>query len=426
VRKASFGAVALVIGLVANFFSPVIARADLPVAMLRDCANTPNRPCIESIFVTTNTGKRIQAVLTGEHATGDGGSESSLFGGGPENIDDEYSLQGLTFESPSGNRFIARNFYNGQWMQAVVEPSWIHGTPESSKATILTLPHRPTNLYCGSAASPQPCGRNLMFNQNITFEEKIRLPKSFVIAYVNSRTDKLSFQTGLDPKTINGNDFVTTDFTFHVTKKEQVLFAPLLPNPLDSSQFADFEIDQTIVNFYTPQDPNSQALGACSGIPSISVISNGLNPDTPRWSPQDQTISVQVWGPHFTVNGDLNEGYFQAKISKEIGKCLWGIDLGNQTQAEVKLTEGSDSQSSHIETVSGVFDGENYVITDSNFHFSNPKLSIKLSNSAQATPTPTPTPKTVMLKSLECTLGKKTIKISALKPACPKGYRSKK
>ena len=55
--------------------------------MLRDCVNTPNRPCIESIYATTSNGKRIQAELTGRTISDSGVA--------PNNIDDEYQLNGL-------------------------------------------------------------------------------------------------------------------------------------------------------------------------------------------------------------------------------------------------------------------------------------------------------------------------------------------
>ncbi|MEI7797645.1 MAG: hypothetical protein WCI68_02660 [Actinomycetes bacterium] len=60
--------------------------------MLRDCVNTPNRPCIESIYATTANGKRIQAELTGRTISDSGVA--------PNNIDDEYQLNGLIFEAP--------------------------------------------------------------------------------------------------------------------------------------------------------------------------------------------------------------------------------------------------------------------------------------------------------------------------------------
>jgi hypothetical protein len=69
------------------------------------------------------------------------------------------------------------------------------------------------------------------------------------------------------------------------------------------------------------------------------VISNGLNPDVPVWDASTQTISVQVSGPHYKINGELNAGFFQARISKEIAKCLWNLDVSSATKAQITLTD---------------------------------------------------------------------------------------
>jgi hypothetical protein len=403
-------------------------------SMLRDCKNTPSQPCIESIAATTTDGRTINAVLTGRTAVGDGTA--------PANIDDEYELPGLNFEAPAGDRMVARLFYDGTMFQTVFEASWLDRTPEQLKNFAILSPHRDTALNCGTTTNRVLCYRNINFNQDLTFHEVVRVPKTFVTAYVNARTDLINYKTGLNPIEINGVPYADIDLTIHVTKKAQVLFSDLLPNPLASSDWADTEIDQTIANFYTPQNPNAQRLGLCSGIPAISVISNGINPDVPIWDPGSQSLSVQVWGPHFKINGEINAGFFQARISKEIAKCLWNLDISSATKAQITLTDQGTNGVDTIETIAGNFDGKDYVLTDSNFHYSTPKISFKLLPSekpkAEVTPSPIPsaTPlsslspmtnsKSQLMKSLTCVQGKRIRKIVALNPTCPKGYKPTK
>lgn len=399
-------------------------------SMLRDCKNTPNKPCIESISATTATGKVVQAVLTGRVSVGDGTA--------PANIDDEYQLPGLQFEAPAGDKIVARVFYDGTMFQTVFEPSWNDQTPETIKNFEILSPHRTTNLNCGTLTNREICHRNINFNQDLTFHQIIRVPKSFITAYVNARTDYLTYKTGLNPVTIEGVEYSSIDLTIHVTKKASVLFSDVLPNPLDSSDWADSEIDQTIANFFTPQNASSQSLGKCSGIPAISVISNGLNPDVPTWDPSTQTMSVRVWGPHYKINGELNAGFFQARISKEIAKCLWNLDISSATKAQLTLTEQGENGSSVIETISGNYDGQDYVLTDSNFHYSAPKISFKLMNDVLETPVAVPLPKPtnsnnlnqdkalVKTKSIVCLKGKVLKTVKGTHPTCPKGYKLKK
>jgi hypothetical protein len=397
-------------------------------SMLRDCKNTPNQPCIESISATTSSGKVVTAILTGRTAIGDGTA--------PANIDDEYQLPGLNFEAPAGDKMVARVFYDGTMFQTVFEASWVDQTEETRKNFVLLSPHRETNLNCGTLQNRQVCYRNINFNQDLTFHQVIRVPKTFITAYVNGRTDSISYRTGLNPVVIDGIEYASIDLTIHVTKKAQVLFSDVLPNPLTSSDWADSEIDQTIANFFTPQNPNAQRLGPCSGIPAVSVISNGINPDVPTWDPVNQTMSVQVWGPHFKVSGDLNAGFFQARISKEIAKCLWNLDVSSATKAQITLTEQGVNGADVIETIAGNFDGQDYVLTDANFHYSAPRISVKLINEPALLPTgpivvkdqtPLPSiPKAKQSKSITCIKGKSLRKLTGLAPKCPPGYKIKR
>jgi len=400
-------------------------------SMLRDCKNTPSQPCIESISATTADGRTINAVLTGRTAVGDGTA--------PANIDDEYQLPGLNFEAPAGDRMVARLFYDGTMFQTVFEASWIDQTESTRQKFVIQSPHRSTNLNCGTLENRQPCYRNINFNQDLTFHQRIRVPSSFITAYVNARSDVLVYKNGTEIVVVNGTEYSTIDLTIHVTKKAQVAFSDVQPDPLSTSDWADSEVDQTIANFYSTQNPQGRTLGRCAGIPAVSVVSNGINPTVPQWNPIDQTMSVQVSGPHYQINGQLNSGFFQARISKELAKCLWNLDVTTTTKAQITLTEQGPNGSDAIETIAGNFDGSDYVLTDANFHYSNPKISFKLLSAEkpkeEVTPSPSPsvTPstssssmkssKSLPMKSLTCVQGKKIKKIVATSPVCPKGYK---
>jgi len=387
--------------------------AQQPMVMLRNCVNTPNLPCVLSIKAVLPDGKEIAAELTGRYATGEGVS--------PRDKSDEYSFAGLKFEEPSEDKMINRVFYDGNWIQTVVEASWLNSYLGLDRS--LSLDHRVTSLYCGSKENPLKCNRNQLFNQPMQIIQELRLPKNFVLSFLNSRSDSLEFETGLNPTVIDGAEYVTTKLTFNVTKKQQVLFAPLLPDPLASSDYADFEIDQSIVNLYTPDSYDGKRLGKCSTTPSISVVSDGLNPATPEWDPSDQTIKVSISGPHYKVNGEVNRGFFEAKISKALGMCLWGIDLSSKTQATVSITDGAGVQ--EIQTLSAKMIGNIYSLKVSNFHYSNPLIKFKLGESKEIIPQPSKVKKAVKKTTITCTKGKVTKKVTATNPKCPAGYKKK-
>lgn len=420
--KAKLAALLSVVLLFSNFHTLKANAEWNGFSMLRDCKNTPNQPCIESIVATTANGKKIVGVLTGRTAIGDGTA--------PANIDDEYQFDGLQFEAPAGNKMVARLFYDGSMFQTVFEASWLDQTPETLMKFLVPSPHRTTNLNCGSSVNPTRCYRNINFNQDLTFLQRIRVPKSFVTAYVNGRTDYLTYKTGLNPVTIDGMEYSTIELNIHISKKAQVTFSDVLPNPLASSEWADTEIDQTIANFFSTKSGVNTSLGACAGIPSLTVISNGINPEVPFWDSASRSISVQVAGPHFKVNGELNSGFFEARISKEIGKCLWGVDLSTETKAEIRLTEQGTDGSTTIQTISGKYDGKDYVLNAGNFHYSSPKISVKLLDSqvvpAQETSKVSSTINIPKKITITCYKGKTIKKVSTVKPMCPSGYKLKK
>lgn len=389
------------------------AVASNATKMLRNCINTPSAPCVEKILIRTNDGREIEGKLTGRSSGGEGipGASQS----------DEYEFAGMEFENPAGNRMVNRVYFDGTWIQTVVEATWLNNSGNQFQ---LALPRRSTDLLCGTKEAPSYCQRNVKFNTTFQVEQDLRLPRAFVLAYLNGRTDSLRFTTGLSPRTIDGVDYITTRLIFNVTEKQQVLFSQLLPDPLASSDYADFTVDQTIVNLYTPANPNSQRLGKCSGIRSVSVVSNGINPEVPYWDSNNQSINVQVSGPHYKVNGELNKGYFEARISREIGKCLWGFDLSKATKAEISITNSDGSGIQSIETVLGSFDGTEYVLNHSNYHYSSPKISIKLLGEKEIEVAPFPKA-TVKKSTIICTKGKVNKKVTAVKPKCPAGFKKK-
>ena len=336
--------------------------------MLRDCTYTPTLPCTESIHIITIDGKRVQGIPTGRTA-----KQSDVNG---SQLSDEYSIKGLNFEYPASDRILARVFYDGNWFQTAIEPSWLDIGAVINNFRIET-PRRSTSLWCGTEKTPSYCYRSAQFNQNVMLEHRIRIPRQFVTAFVNSRTDYLEYETGIDAKSINGVEYQSIVIRMRVIKKAQVLFAALLPDPLATSDWADFETDQTIANVFSTRSRQSLSLGKCAGMPSVSVISNGLNPGIPIWDSSLSALTVAVSGPHFQVNGEVNRGFFQAKVSSELGKCLWGFDLSLKTSAVVTITE-SDGGIQEILTIMGHYDGRQYILTANNFHYSSNTIAIRL------------------------------------------------
>jgi hypothetical protein len=448
VKRKSVVALAIGALFLSQFPFAESATADViqPLYILQDCSITPDKECIESIDVTDGQGVVRKATLTGRTWKGD--ENYGPNGTYKDATYDEYQVDGLQFESPAGNRIIPRIFhfplgnnpceYAGtvcaptqEFIQVVIEASWFSGG-----SAPLKLPHRITDNYCGTSTNPVACGRNLNFNQDLKFNVVIHMPKEFQISYVTGRSKDLTFSQGTPYITSSGISLNRLNLSLTSMMVQRMLFTPLLSNPFQTSDYADFESDQVLANIYSTRSSQGVELGRCAGIPSISVTSNSANVSLPKWDPLSQSISLSLENSHYKVDGSINTGFFQAAISSEIGKCLWGIDLSSQTKAEISITENNGANVQSVEVLTGRFANGIYYLSHSNFHYSSPNISFKLS--AGATPKPSSSPlatptATPSLPSLSSPIpSKKLIKcqklntvkvITSLNPRCPSGYK---
>ena len=134
------------------------------------------------------------------------------------------------------------------------------------------------------------------------------------------------------------------------------------------------------------------------------------------------------------------------KDAKAMAKCLWSVDLLGNVKASVASDYGTGG-SPEVVTIVGNLKGDFFELTAANFHFSAPTLKLKLTGSPSSTksevnspqasaPSPSPQPsmtstplaKTISMqkkKTITCTKGKTTKKVTGLSPKCPPGYKKK-
>jgi hypothetical protein len=161
-------------------------------------------------------------------------------------------------------------------------------------------------------------------------------------------------------------------------------------------------------------------LGRCAEVPFITVLSNSTYQDLPIWNPETQAIDVTLTAAHYRADGNPHVGYFEASISKAMGKCLWGIDLSTKSVAKMSITY-SGASGPEIQTLSGRFDGENYILFSANFHYSSPKISLKMQDPVISASTTPPAES----KTLKCFKGKSVKVVKGSNPKCPAGFKKK-
>jgi hypothetical protein len=433
-----------------SLFSPMnSASAEVPELKARyllSCYSTPNDACIEQIVAITSENERIVAerpvrsveVLSDVNAT---------------DIREEYAFPGLTFEGSAGNRAVPgvifspyggkncrlKVCYQGlEELQVGMQASWMNQSKAEEEIYLVDTTRRGSQFLCGPATKPERCRRNLNFNTEVGFEFTIRVPEDFVASAVLGSVKNLTFEQGLKTISTVEKKLTTLKVSFKTQVLQRPLFSELIPNPMGTSEYADFIADASNLWIIGRRNNLIAPLGTCSTIPFITVLSNSTFQGMPTWNPTTSSIEVGLTAPHFTVNGQLHRGYFEATISKEMGLCLWGIDLSKQAVATMSISYPSGG-GTEVQTVSGKFDGKNYILFSANFHYSSPTVAFKLTQDSkqvqevapveEAKPVQESKPVAVaavpIKKTISCVKGKTTKRVTAEKPKCPKGFKLK-
>lgn len=151
------------------------------------------------------------------------------------------------------------------------------------------------------------------------------------------------------------------------------------------------------------------------------VGSNGVcELSTPVWNNEAKEFTWKVAAPHFAPDGvTVNKGFYKAVIPVADAKLLWGLANPNDaaTALEVSITTEAGGSAAALKSIS-VKNGR-IIIDVSNFSYSKPKLRIGLKKGFK------PSASAAKKTTISCVMGKTTKKVTAVNPACPKGYTKK-
>ena len=151
------------------------------------------------------------------------------------------------------------------------------------------------------------------------------------------------------------------------------------------------------------------------------VGSNGVcGLSTPVWSEEEKAFSWRVAAPHFAPDGvTVNKGFYKAVIPTADAALLWGMTNPNDAASalEISLTTEEGGTAAFLKSIS-VKNGR-IIIDVSGFEYSRPKLKIGIKKGYK------PSAKILNKTTITCLKGKAVKKITAVKPACPKGYKKK-
>lgn len=168
---------------------------------------------------------------------------------------------------------------------------------------------------------------------------------------------------------------------------------------------------------------------------SLSTNATIYSTSVPTWDSESKSFTFTVASTHLGQGGVANRGYYRLALSSDLVKCLWGSDA-SAANAQIQIvSEDGTTQvaTTNVQVQDGIF-----YFTAANFEYSNPKL--KVSFVASPTPTPlvtispspqsplprqSPKPSSVKKVTITCVKGKVTRKVTAVKPACPLGFKRK-
>jgi hypothetical protein len=170
-----------------------------------------------------------------------------------------------------------------------------------------------------------------------------------------------------------------------------------------------------------PSNDDMSGFGVEGTSGDMYVGSNGVcELSTPVWSEDTKSFTWTTAAPHFAPDGvTVNRGFYKAIIPTADAALLWGMTNPNDaaTALNVSVTTEAGGSTAAISKIS-VKNGK-IIIDVSGFQFSRPKLKIGIK------PGYKPSKATAPKSTITCVQGKSTKKITAVKPACPKGYKKK-
>ena len=123
----------------------------------------------------------------------------------------------------------------------------------------------------------------------------------------------------------------------------------------------------------------------CADKPTLVVADNSWAPSIPAFNAATGVLSLRIGNPHYDTDGTtVWMGKYQARIPLETARCMWGPTVNENTQFTFDVSDPDDPSNEATASVA-VVDG-NVVITATNFHYSEPTLSVRAVTSAPSLP----------------------------------------
>ena len=384
---------------------------------LTSCSTNPGQAvaCIQSVTLTPKSGATpINGQITNLKAAGD-----------PRVADSERPIPApdtatLAAGVDSPEPQVSRGFYN-EW-------TFPKGTQSDSTNNVIIRaefqPYKATWCWaqdvCNDrreefslAITPSKDQDLLKNNPDFSFTVMIRAPKAFEFGEVSGSAKQVTVKYGKELPAVGG-----------VATRE--IIATLSPiatarggTPTQMAEKATLITHGANIWIYGQNNGIVDGLGPCGKIGGVQVVSNAMHSLDPTWDAVEEAIAVRLSTPHLLPDGSKNVGYLEVRMPRAAALCMWKVDLDGNIQASVSISY-EDGSTPTVATVSGKRIGDDYLIVSAGFHYSSPTLRVKLAQSKATEPVVSAAVaepiKSAPVKSA-------TKKVTAVKPACPTGYK---
>lgn len=422
--------------LSASLFGIEAQAATRPVSFLLPCVATESF-CIEGISARLPNGNLIAGEETGRKRNEVLSVDDSYlkYLRGPVA---EWSFPGLTFQNGTSNALLFAYYWPADNLHCWNDGNcsineeelgiYLRGSnfDSSRPSVILTgndaaiaCPKSPT--YCNIGSPPW------MFNQDVTFELSLRTSTDFQPLYSHGRLKNLIVQ---NENLAGQKETRRLKVSFAPTKLQNVYFAAANPSLIQKSLYVT---DEAALWIYGLKNSKSNSLGFCGRTGGLQVTTNAYFMWNPTWNTVTESIDVKLESTHLDIDGTKSKGLLQVKISTEMAKCLWSVDLQGNVKASIAIDYGNGDKP-EVVTVVGGLKGNFFELTAANFHFSAPTLKLKISGETspkveapkqESVPEKVESAVVVKKTSIICAKGKVSKKVTAVKPKCPAGYKKR-
>jgi hypothetical protein len=147
------------------------------------------------------------------------------------------------------------------------------------------------------------------------------------------------------------------------------------------------------------------------------------------WDANEVALVMSVGAPHYDLDGSVIQGWYEGAIRGRYITARFGIKpqlAAGSARLEVVYTSGEIK----VATITAKYDAASdwLYLNGYGFSYSAPKLMVKFAKPVEEIASITEiTPAKVLpkKKTITCVKGKTVKKVTALKPACPTGYKKK-